>query len=109
MINIGNTIILDDTESIHSLPLDVINKCANIIHVNNKNEIAILKLRKRSNLHLFGMPVFRDDKSKLNTYIQDINAVQVPQLEDPHLAEMVEVINNVIAEYTIYVAEELKE
>ena len=49
-----------------------------------------------------------NDKTKLALYIKQLNEVKVPSLQDESLAELLEIINNTIAECIIYVNQELE-
>lgn len=49
-----------------------------------------------------------DDKLFL-VYIQKLNSIKAPELQDARLSEMVAIIDNVIKEFTVYVNEELTE
>lgn len=46
------------------------------------------------------------DKEKLHLFIKELNNVNVPEVTDELIKETIEIINNVIAEYTIMVNEE---
>lgn len=59
-------------------------------------------------LMLTQLPTHQTDQQAFDSYIKRLNDIKAPVLKDKRLSEMVDIMNDLIIEYTSYTKQELK-
>ncbi len=83
--------------------------------INNQAGSYIITTENITYLHdgawevmLTQLPTHQTDKQAFDSYIKRLNEIKAPVLKDKRLGEMVDIMNDLIIEYTSYTQQELK-